>query len=138
MVHLCIQVSFKRSIGVHGFDEIASSATTSRTSHPPTPTPASPPQLPPNPPPRRLPSPDLAAALSQISPEATYYFHDRLYNFWLRPTCGHPARAVVISVLSPDYPSLPKKMLPEDVETRLSKHRRKIKLTRGIRRTEES
>jgi hypothetical protein len=58
MVHLCIQVSFKRSIGVHGFDEIASSATTSRTSHPPTPTPASPPQLPPHPPPRRLPSPD--------------------------------------------------------------------------------
>jgi hypothetical protein len=32
-----IQVSFKRSLGVHGFDEIASSATTNQTSHPPTP-----------------------------------------------------------------------------------------------------
>jgi len=38
----------------------ASSATTSRTSHPPTPTSASPPQLPPQPPPQQPPSPSSA------------------------------------------------------------------------------
>lgn len=51
------------------------------------------------------PSPDLAAALSQIFLEATYYLHYRLYDFWLRSTCGHPARAVVL--LFHHYSSLP-------------------------------